>query len=658
MPVTPTTPGVYIEEISSGVRTIVGVSTSVTGVLGYFRRGPLDTPIQVFNMGGVEREFGGIHPLDEAGYALQQFFLNGGSNAWVVRVASGDATALRAAGMSVATNSGNDLDVQAGRQYRGRSITDPGTWGDNVRVVVDFETRDPADNTLFNLTASEVDRVDGRRVVLRSESYANLSTDATSSDYAIAKVNEASKLIQLSDPGGPIGRPDENASLGSPVNPATPFGPTSTLNVSTGGPGRAVTLTDLAAGTTFAAAPRDIRRALERAIRLAGTTNNEPALAGATVSIRSGALVVRAGGRTTADFDPSVILTFSENGQTTAADLGLLVAGGATANVQEYALGGAVAGSQTGSTTGLDGLLPDQDALIGDFDDKLGIYALRDVDLLNILVIPGAVAGHLNDDQTAAVYAAAEAFCRDERAFLIVDLPERINEVQEVRDWIDDRNIRDRNAATYFPRIRIPDLLNDGRPRSVGAGGTMAGVYARTDGERGVWKAPAGLDAVLRNVQGYDADLTDPENGQVNPVGINALRRFPIYGRVAWGARTLDGADVQASEWKYIPVRRFALFLEESLYRGLQWVVFEPNDEPLWSQVRLNVGAFMHDLFRKGAFQGTSPRDAYFVKCDAETTTQNDINQGVVNVVVGFAPLKPAEFVIIKIQQMAGQVQT
>ena len=124
-----------------------------------------------------------------------------------------------------------------------------------------------------------------------------------------------------------------------------------------------------------------------------------------------------------------------------------------------------------------------------------------------------------------------------------------------------------------------------------------------------------------------------------------------------WGSRTLAGADLLASEWKYVPVRRLALFLEESLYRGTQWVVFEPNDEPLWAQIRLNIGAFMQTLFRQGAFQGASPREAYFVKCDRETTTQNDIDSGVVNIMVGFAPLKPAEFVIVKIQQMAGQVE-
>ena len=186
----------------------------------------------------------------------------------------------------------------------------------------------------------------------------------------------------------------------------------------------------------------------------------------------------------------------------------------------------------------------------------------------------------------------------------------------------------------------------------------IAGVMARTDSQRGVWKAPAGIDAALTGVAGLQVEMTDAENGLLNPLGINCLRTFPVYGRVVWGSRTLRGADVAADEYKYLPVRRVALFIEESLYRGTQWVVFEPNDEPLWAQIRLNIGAFMHNLFRQGAFQGKTPAEAYFVKCDKETTTQNDINLGIVNIVVGFAPLKPAEFVIIKLQQMAGQIAT
>ena len=152
--------------------------------------------------------------------------------------------------------------------------------------------------------------------------------------------------------------------------------------------------------------------------------------------------------------------------------------------------------------------------------------------------------------------------------------------------------------------------------------------------------------------------LTDPENGLLNPLGLNCFRTFPGYGSVLWGARTLAGADALASQWKYVPVRRMALFLEQSLYRGTQWVVFEPNDEPLWAAIRLNVSSFMQTYFLKQAFQGQTADEAYFVKCDSETTTQTDIDNGIVNILVGFALLQPAEFVVIQIEQLTGQAQS
>jgi hypothetical protein len=217
--------------------------------------------------------------------------------------------------------------------------------------------------------------------------------------------------------------------------------------------------------------------------------------------------------------------------------------------------------------------------------------------------------------------------------------------------------LTDKNAAVFFPRITRPDPFHGGQPAEFGAGGAVAGVCARTDAQRGVWKAPAGLEATIVGAPQLSVPLTDAEVGLLNPLGINCLRALPGVGRVVWGARTRQGADRLTSEWKYIPVRRMALFLEESLYRGTQWVVFEPNDEPLWSQIRLNVGAFMQTLFRQGAFQGKTPQEAYLVKCDSETTTQDDVNLGVVNILVGFAPLKPAEFVVLKIQQLAGQIE-
>ena len=197
--------------------------------------------------------------------------------------------------------------------------------------------------------------------------------------------------------------------------------------------------------------------------------------------------------------------------------------------------------------------------------------------------------------------------------------------------------------------------IDSGLTTTIMPSGAIAGLIARNDANRGVWKAPAGIEAGIRNVLGVNVELTDAENGVLNKKGTNCIRVSP-NGIVNWGARTLDGDDDFGSEWKYIPVRRTALMIEESLFRGTKWVVFEPNDEPLWAKIRMNIGAFMQSLFRQGAFQGTAPKDAYFVKCDKETTTQDDINKGIVNIMVGFAPVKPAEFVVISIQQIAGEL--
>lgn len=290
--------------------------------------------------------------------------------------------------------------------------------------------------------------------------------------------------------------------------------------------------------------------------------------------------------------------------------------------------------------------------------NREGMYQLENVDLFNLLVIPPFNA---TSDVDAAVMTDAAAYCEERRAFLLVDAPSTWDSVADAVTGMADPSANlgtnSRNAAAYFPRLRLPNPERDNQVEDFSAVGAVAGVMARTDATRGVWKAPAGQDAVLNGVPALTVTLTDLNIGELNPLGLNCLKTMTGVGRVVWGARTLQGADRLASEWKYVPIRRLTLFIEESLYRGTQWAVFEPNDEPLWSQLRLNVGAFMSNLFRQGAFQGSSPRDAYFVKCDRETTTQNDINLGIVNVLVGFAPLRPAEFVVLRIQQMAGQVE-
>ena len=278
---------------------------------------------------------------------------------------------------------------------------------------------------------------------------------------------------------------------------------------------------------------------------------------------------------------------------------------------------------------------------------QAGLRALDAVDLFNLLVLPGTTA-------PAAIALAAD-YCEKRRAFLIVDPPASAGTTAEIEAAVLAFAFASKsNAAIYYPWLRIADPLNPGEPRLSPPGGTIAGMIARTDASRGVWKAPAGAEATLVGATGLARLLTEVENGRLNPRGINGLRSLPVHGFVAWGARTLAGDDHSASEFKYIPVRRTALFIGESVARGTKWAVFEPNGEPLWARLRQSVGEFLHGLFRQGAFAGATPREAYFVKCDRQTVTQTDIDAGLVDIVIGFAPLKPAEFVILNIRQSAG----
>jgi hypothetical protein len=326
-------------------------------------------------------------------------------------------------------------------------------------------------------------------------------------------------------------------------------------------------------------------------------------------------------------------------------------------NTRYYSLGTAKGGFQGNPKAGAEGDSPDGASYRGKESEHTGFFALDLVDMFNLMIIPKDK--QLSEEDYWSLWGPASAYCTARRAFLLIDPPDDWSAYQEVVDQSKGiRKLRTGvvkdHSAVFYPRIKVRE---NGLLRPVGPAGAIAGLMARIDASRGVWKAPAGTEAALIGIAALDVLLTDLENGVLNREGVNCLRSFP-GGIVNWGARTMDGADDFASEWKYISVRRLALYIEESLYRGTKWVVFEPNDESLWAQIRLNIGAFMHNLFRQGAFQGTTPRQAYFVKCDKETTNQTDINQGIVNILVGFAPLKPAEFVIIKISQMAGQIQT
>ncbi|GAB3417806.1 phage tail sheath C-terminal domain-containing protein [Flindersiella endophytica] len=596
-------PGVYIEELPSAVRTITAVTTSVTAFVGSTRRGPLDKPVTITGFADFERQFGGLDAKSPVSYAVSHFFTGGGTLAVIVRVAN----AAQAASVSIPDQS-PQLVVTA---------QDASEWANGLRIAID-----PGDN----------DQSFGLRVIdpggVEVESFRNLWMEPTHPRFVESVVNPSSGFVQVDANGTTL--PPPSGTVSSDLSGGIPDLAGKTLRASVDDPSvDPIEITPVADGATEPDTVARLALLLERAIRSASTSR---AFARARVNVFGGRLQVVSG-------TPDTTMTLTD---VVANDLGLT-----SAQANAYALGG-----------GSDGQPPELGDFLGSEADKTGIQALRDVADVNLLALPDiADSDRFSDDQRLLILAAAEELCVDKRMFLIVDSPSAWDTLEEARAGIAVYDsIRSNYAAIYFPHIQLTDPLT-GQLRSFPPSGAVAGIMARTDGSRGVWKAPAGTEARLSGVRALTVTLTDPENGLLNPIGVNCLRSFPIIGPVVWGARTLEGADALASQWKYVPVRRLALMIEESLYRGTQWVVFEPNDEPLWGQIRLNVGAFMDTLFRQGAFQGTTAREAFFVKVDKETTTQDDINRGIVNILVGFAPLKPAEFVIIKIEQLAGQLE-
>jgi phage tail sheath protein FI len=518
MPVQPTYPGVYIEEISSGVRTITGVATSITAFIGRAVKGKPDEPVLISSYADYERMYGGLWVDSTMSYAVRDYFLNGGSQAIIIRIHKDAKTAK--------------IEIPTLLEPSPPSPPSPlvlaasscGAWGNYISVTLEI---------LLNSTI--------------------LSQPAPNT-YNL-KIKYKGELVEQH------------------------------LNVSM---------------------DEDSPRYLERVLKN-----------------RSDYLVVEK------NITPNSSLS---------------------------------AGEYKVAATAGDGNAPEKSEYIGESNKQTGLHALYKTDIFNMLCIPPPSRG---SDTDSDVYSTAISICVEKRAILLVDppfswgdtaSPQAVNNANAVLGKISINGTSARNAALYFPLLQQSDPNRDNQLEVFVPCGTIAGIIARTDAQRGVWKTPAGIDAGLNGVRALQVNLTDNENGRLNTLGVNCIRNFADPGRVVWGGRTMRGNDQLADEYKYLSVRRTALFIEESLYRGSQWIVFEPNDESLWAQIRLNVGAFMHNLFRQGAFQGTTPKDAYLVKCDRETTTQNDINLGIVNILVGFSPLKPAEFVFIKIQQLAGQV--
>lgn len=654
MPVTPTYPGVYLEELPSAVRSIVGVGTSVAAFVGYTARGIDHHPTRIFGFADFERQFGGLDAESLTSYCVSQFFINGGTEAIVVRVPKVGADRAAVTATSDAATPTNELTITA------RSS---GSWGNSISVDVDHAV--PAgDARAYNLTIT-----DNNTGAI--ERFTNVTNDSTMPNYVAAVVNDpasGSQLVRVAVPTGNATRPGATGTIGSAIDPSSSLGLAGrrlrvTIELSATDSVVVTTQPFLESGGAQPTSIAGICAMLEQAI------NAEIPVANVGIAVTctpvGNAIRIQATIDPARDarIDAPVRVAAPASGTSALSVLGF---GTLAANtVSHYLLGtGRTVATQTGATAGDDGTaLPGAAELVGSPADFTGMQALEKVDLFNMLCLPDVTRGQPGDPNVGqldgvsigTVAAAAYSLCERRRAVYLVDPPASVRTHSAALDWISALPNKGPNAAAYFPRVRIADPLDNFRLRSIPPSGTVAGLIARIDSQRGVWKAPAGTEASLRGIASVEYALTDAEQGTLNPLGLNCLRSKPVIGTVAWGARTLDGADVAASQWKYLPVRRLALMIEESLLRGTQWAVFEPNDDNLWRQLRLNIEAFMNGLFRQGAFQGTKPSDAYLVKCDSQTTTQADVDRGVVNVLVGFAPLKPAEFVIIRIQQLAGE---
>ena len=648
MPVTPTYPGVYIEEIPSGVRTITGVATSITAFIGRARRGPVNEAKTINSYGDFERIFGGLWTQSMLGFPVRDFYLNGGSRAIIVRLyrpefKEADRSDVEAAATEVADEAKAGTD---GHDAKAKAKTKSEAIG-----------ADPAKSAEQKAAAQTV-----YKVIL------GVADDATPADVAVvanaavvkatpfpkAKLSVGAIKLEAAYEGkwGAALRMTIDQDQISP-EVATAMGLTQAdlfnLTVREDVPGGT---TEEYFNLSTEPGPRQVHNVLKEESSLVRWDGNYPD-APPAITVGSDAVTTKWD-----DWQAKKkIVQDKINSGETPTQQEIDDAKNAKAAYEDAAQAMEDAVSDGLTLTIADFLPPNAET------EKKGLFALEQVyaqdGLFNILCIPPyLITGNVDVD----LVSAAAAYCEKRRAMLLVDARSDWKDKSTAKAKFTDASTdhvgtRSRNAALFFPRLKQPNPLHEGQMEEFVPCGAVAGVFARTDTQRGVWKAPAGLDARLVGVPQLSVSLTDDENGELNPLGLNCLRAMPAAGRVVWGSRTLQGNDRLASEWKYIPVRRTALFIEESLYRGTQWVVFEPNDEPLWAQIRLNVGAFMHNLFRQGAFQGTTPKEAYFVKCDKETTTQNDINLGIVNIIVGFAPLKPAEFVIIKLQQIAGQIE-
>lgn len=761
-------PGVYIEEVPSGVRPIEGVSTSTAAFIGKAEKGSLNKAELVTSFQEFQSEFGSFLLDSCLAHSVLQFFNNGGKKCYIVRVAGDGAQTAEIAIKDRNDEPQKTLTIKAANE---------GTWGNNLDIVITDDSDDPDNEFAIQVYKERSDMVPPlpplllethdnlsmnpdtknyvEKIISSNSKYINVTVDEDNFNNAkegtsrsgILPIGNGTKLLKFDqDEGGEAtpGTEDEPGTYKSGSDPSS--NPPADqrkfiININNKGDHEVILPFDANTGDLIAKSIKDtvftfgtdecyemfVCQYLEEdgshyylltsgtigtdssvivkpseaktielpegqhhfnieinddgphLVRLNGPLMGGYAIAEAITSFVTTNIIPKRSRNSDAfeDFicslegDPSLLLKSGTKGVDSSVHvtnapgeniapllkLGLTnggkeINGSAVlrpANSKlptEYHLGDAVVcGNVDSVILGTDGNTPDDPDYINSV--RAGSSPLDIIRDVNILCIPGI--------GSRDVVSEATNYCTQRKdCFFIGDINQLDDTVEEVRAFIDRLTFKSSYGAVYFPWLKMVDPSRKSpQLLSVPPSGFVAGKYAQIDAQRGVWKAPAGTEASIGGSVGLDIYATDEQQDFLNPIGVNVVRMFPASGIVIWGCRTL--ATQSDPEYRYVPIRRTAIFLEQSIYNGIQWAVFEPNDEDLWASLRLNVGSFMMRLFRQGAFQGNTPSKAFFVKCDAETTTQADIDAGVVNVLVGFAPLKPAEFVVVKISQKAGQ---
>jgi phage tail sheath protein FI len=644
-------PGVYIEEVPSSVKPIEGASTSTAGFIGWAPKGDLDKANLVTSFSEFEEKYGSFYVNEDGSilsylaHSVFQFFNNGGTRCYIARVANGAA---------VADIILKDRKASSEDTLKISALT-AGAWGNMLDIEIADGTDDSSNE--FNLIVKPMKKVNGGEEVIEAEkeTHKNLSMSPAAPNFVEKVLTMNSELIRA--------QCVENSSVvagfsqGAVVDPSISLpAENRKMLININGDGfQEIELADpVTDGGEIATA---ITTAVGNLTKLRNSTKDEAfddfACEFNITDPLNPYFVLTSG---TQGIDPdtgvasSVVIKDAapENNAAELLNLGLTNQGTEVKGsaILRPANGTFYVGS-AGFTEGSDGTTPQNADYIGGFNL---FNTIRDV---SILAVPGI--GDKDIVNFGGTYCEGRsALTGVNDCFFVGDMNVTDDTVDEAQTYVTSLTKKSPYTAVYFPWLKMVDPTGIRPvPISVPPSGFIVGMCAKIDGTRGVWKAPAGTEANIGGASGLLKNVTDQEQDSLNDKGANCIRMFPAAGLVVWGARTLSTSS--QPEWRYVPVRRTAIFLEVSLYNGIQWAVFEPNDEDLWSSLRLNIGAFMMRLFRQGAFQGSTPSEAFFVKCDSKTTTQADIDAGVVNILVGFAPLKPAEFVVLKLSQKAGQ---